>query len=674
MARWHAGVDVGGTFTDIVLLEVGTGEMRVHKVPTVAADPIQGVLSGVREALSDAGITPADIRCLVCGNTLALNTIIQRSGARTGLLVTEGFRDVLEIGRTRLAGAPSFEAERPRPLVRRAHVREVRERVLPDGRVLRPLRREDVLAAAASLVDAGAEAIAICFLHAYANPEHERAARDMIEQRWPGLFICTSAETWPQQREYERALVTAMNAHVGPPMWSYYRRLRESLRALGVTGPVLVTQSNGGVMSLDAAARAPVQTLLSGPAAGVMAAAILGRLIDRSRLLTLDMGGTSADVAVIDGEPAYSTECVVGDLPLFLPAVAIDSIGAGGGSIAWVDEHGVLKVGPRSAGSSPGPACYGRGGTEATVTDAYLVTGILGPDDLLGGAMAVRPDLAEAALNRLGERLGMRARETAAAILRVVTANMYAELLPLVARHGIDLREFSLVAFGGAGPTHAFLLAEEVGIHRVVVPRSPGAMCAVGALLTDLRADFVRSGRWAASDRERVAADFGGLEAMASRWLRSEGAGTDGATFLRSADMRYRGQSYEVTVRLDGEPDLAEAFHRRYASVYGYSDPSAAVEIIHLRLQACAPSPKPNLAPPSPPETGGDPVPVEHREVFYNGAQRPVPVFRRGDLPVGLRIPGPAIITQYDTTIFVTPAFDFTVDPMGNVVGEVRHA
>jgi len=673
VGAWRVGVDVGGTFTDVSLVEEETGRLVVRKATTTPDDPVDGVVAGVREALSAAGALPGEIAYFGSGSTIALNTIIQRSGVKTGLLITRGFRDVLEIRRTRLPDAPSFEAARPVPLVRRALVREVEERVRADGSVLRPLREADVLSAAAELAAQGIEALAICFLHAYANPAHERRARELAAARWPGLYLCTSAEIWPQQREYERALLTVMNAFVGPAMERYYGRLEQRLRGLGIGCPILVTQSNGGTLSVADAARVPVRTVLSGPASGVIAAAKEGQEEGMSHFFTLDMGGTSADMAVVDGTPRFSSESAIGDYPLFMPAIAIDTLGAGGGSIAWVDGQGVLKVGPRSSGARPGPACYGLGGTEATVTDAYLMTGILGPKDLLGGAMTLSPERAEGALAGLGARLGLDAGEAAEAVIRVATANMYAEFLPMIARYGVDQRDFMLVPYGGAGPTHAFLLAEEAGLTRILVPRTPGAMCALGAALADLQMDFVRSVRWNLAAMPSPDEVFAELRQEAEAWLSRQGIAARSASFERSADMRYHGQSFELTVRLSDDGSPGTLFRDQYELVYGYRDEECPVEVLQLRLLARVPNPRPGLGAPG--ESGTprrDAEPLERRRVLYRGERIEVPVFRREYLLAGERLEGPAVLTQYDTTVFITPAFRFWSDERGNVRAEAK--
>ena len=670
MSGWRIGVDVGGTFTDVALVEEATGRTGVYKVPTTIGEPVSGVLEGVREGLRGEGLDPQDVVYFGAGSTLAVNTIIQRTGEPTGLLTTQGFRDVLELRRVRLPDAPSFEAARPVPLVRRAHVREVRERVGADGAVLRPLDTDSVLQGVEELLAAGVSAVAVSFLHSYINPVHEQAAQELIAERRPELFVCASWETWPQQREYERTLVCVMNAYVGATMRSYYGKLEEGLRAMGVGCPILITQSNGGTVSIDEAARVPVRTMFSGPASGVMAAAKSAREYGEAKLFTLDMGGTSADMSLIDGRPRVSVESTIGDFPLFLPAVAIETIGAGGGSIAWVDPHGVLKVGPRSAGAVPGPACYGRGGTEPTVTDAYLVTGILGENDLLGGRMTLSRARAEDAIGGLGEALGAETIQTAEAVLRVATANMVASFLPMIARYGVDHREFSLQAFGGAGPTHAFLLAAEAGIRKIVIPPAPGAMCAVGAAVADVQMDFVRSVRTDLLDEKGMEGMFSEMEETARRWLAEQGLEPGSAAFERSADMRYKGQSFEIMVGLTGNGDYQETFHQRYEETFGYRDPESEVEVLQIRMLARAPNQMVGAASSSLPGESDRPEPVETREVTHQGRRLAVPVYERARIPTGLRLSGPAVLLQYDTTVFVTPGFVFRVDAAGNLHAE----
>ena len=679
MPSYRVGVDVGGTFTDFVLMDESSGTFVNAKTPSRPEQPQQAILEGLRALLEREGITPSEVASFVSGTTLGLNTVIQRTGAPTGLLITRGFRDVLELRRVRLPGAPSFYAERPRPLIPRRHVREVDERILANGRVYRALDPREAVAAAGELRALGLSALAICFLHAYRNPDHERQAAEAIRAAFPDLYVVTSTEVWPQQREYERALVTAMSAHIGPRLRDYFARLESGLGELGLDCPSLSTKSNGGVMATRQAGAVPVETLLSGPAAGVIAAAHLGRLTGRRQLITFDMGGTSADIAVVDGEVGYSTESQIGDFPLILPAVDVTSIGAGGGSVAWADTAGVLKVGPRSAGAEPGPACYGRGGTEPTVTDAYVLSGLIDPDEFLGGQLRLSPERAERALAELGARLGLDPQATASGILRVATANMYAQFLPLMSQHGVDHRTFALLAYGGAGPTHAFLLAREVGIRTVVVPPSPGTLCALGCLLADLRADYVRT-VYAELDEqalEPLAAHLAELEREATAWLDEERIPSPERTLLRAADVRYKGQSFEVAVTLPrggpaGLRELPALFHARHRAVYGYADEGGAVEVINLRVQAVGGVRKPErMAPMGAISDQQSAVsPVRRRRVMLDGSAVEATVYRRAELPVGVSLDGPAIVTQYDTTTFVPPGYRFSVDEWLNLVGE----
>jgi N-methylhydantoinase A len=683
VARYRVGVDVGGTFTDFVLMDETSGTFVNAKTPSQPGAPERAILEGLRALLEREGIGPGELSSFINGTTLGVNTIIQRSGAPTGLLITEGFRDVLELRRVRLPGAPSFYTERPRPLIPRRHVREVHERILTNGRVYRPLDPEEAVRAAGELRALGLGALAICFLHAYRNPEHERRAAGAIREAFPDLYVATSSEVWPQQREYERALVTAMSAHIGPRLHDYFARLESELTELGLDCPIRSTKSNGGVMAARQAAGAPVETLLSGPAAGVIAAAHLGRLTGRDRLIAFDMGGTSADISVVDRGVAYSTESQIGDFPLIVPAVDVTSIGAGGGSIAWADAAGVLKVGPQSAGADPGPACYGRGGTEPTVTDAYVLSGLIDPDEFLGGELRLSREQAEQALTQLGRRLGLDPQATASGILRVATANMYAQFLPLIAQHGVDHRTFALLAYGGAGPTHAFLLAREAGIRTVVVPPSPGTLCALGCLLADLRADYVRTvyAELEGSALDELAAHLAELEAQADAWLREERIPTAERALVRSADVRYKGQSFEVAVRLPdggmaGLRELPELFHARHRAVYGYADESGALEIINLRVQAVGGVRKPERLAPREASPGeghqlSDISPTRHRPAVLDGVTMQAAVYRRAELPMGMSLEGPTIVTQYDTTTFVPPGYRVSVDDWLNLIGEV---
>jgi N-methylhydantoinase A len=686
MASYRIGIDIGGTFTDFSLLDEETGSIRVLKTPSDPAAPEKAVFEGMTKLFATYGVRPSEIRYFIHGTTLAVNTVIQRSGAKTAFLVTHGFRDILNIGRHRIPDVFNFFTELPRPLVPRALAFEIPERCAADGTITRPLDSAAVRVAAERMLERGVEAVAVCFLHSYRNAANERAARAVLEDAAPGLYVSLSSEIWPQMREYERGLVAVMNAHVGRKMKTYFAGLAEGVRRLGVTAPILSTKSNGGVMPVDEAGERPVETLLSGPAAGVIGGSVIGSATGLTNLITFDMGGTSADVAVIEGEPRYSTENHVGDFPVIMPAIDVTSIGAGGGSIAWTDSDGVLKIGPMSAGAKPGPACYGLGGDQATVTDAYVCLGIIDPQRFLGGAVAIDPALAEAAVGRIAAKIGLGTLEAAESMLRVATSQMYATLVPLLARKGISYDDFALLPFGGAGPTHGFLLAREVGIRRVVVPLHPGVLCAAGSLAADVRRDFIRTIHGTmprGSEGPVVTAMREALEALASAggaWLDRQEIAFVARRIDRSADIRYLGQSFELTVPLDGTVlddsgggALRQRFGEIYEQIYGYRDEAAVLEVLDVRATAVGVTPKPKLASVAmrgegPPRSAGPGV----RRMFLDGRFWQARVFDRDSLAAGARFEGPAVVEQYDTTTLVPAGFAVTIDSFGNLIGEAQ--
>jgi N-methylhydantoinase A len=677
MAYSRLGADIGGTFTDFVLTDESGQEVLNFKTPSTPADPAQAVVTGIRQLVDLHGVTTGDIDYFVHGTTLGVNTLIQRTGSVTGLLVTKGFRDVLEIARLRLPDPTNYFVEKTPPLAPRRLVREIDERLLASGEELVPLDLAEVHQTVEELVGLGVEALGVCFMHSYKSPAHEREAIDHIRASFPDLYVCGSTDIWPQQREYERTLVTVINAFIGHRMGDYLSNLVGHARSLGMPASILTTKSNGGIMTAHSATEAPVETLLSGPASGVIGALYIGSLSGHERLIAFDMGGTSSDVAVIDGDVMYSTESSVADLPIVMPAVDVSSIGAGGGSIAWVDALGILKVGPRSAGADPGPACYGRGGTEPTVTDAYVQVGIIRPDSFLGGRLALDPTLSEEALSRVGEKLGLGVMETASGVLSVATANMHAQLMPLMARRGIDPRDFAMLAYGGAGPTHALLLARELGIDRVIVPPSPGTLCALGCLVADLKRDSIKTIYRGADDltTAELEEEFAALEEDAQAWLADQRAPTQGTVLMRSADMRYKGQSFDMTVQLpttfredDSMEVVRKPFHDAYERIYGFADEAAPVELIHLRVTIVGVTPKPAFA-------GSEPRPngrAERRErpVFDNGESLTAAVYGRHDLAPEQSFPGPAVVEAPDSTVYVPAGYSAAVDEWRNLIVE----
>ncbi|MCO5080621.1 MAG: hydantoinase/oxoprolinase family protein [Rhizobiaceae bacterium] len=673
--RYRLGVDIGGTFTDVLLMEEDSGRLVALKVPSNRQNPEDAIIAGLEQLHSRHGIAASDIVYFSHGTTLGVNTLLERDGAEVGLLTTKGFRDILELRRLRLPRANDLFHPRPRALTPRRRVAEIDERMAQDGEVIVPIRRDDVLAAAGQVIERGASNIAVCFLHSYRFPEHEKQAKAWILDAFPDLYVIASSELWPQQREYERCLVSVINGYIGARMRTYFDTLETKTRNAGLATRIFSTKSNGGVMGLEAAGERPVETLLSGPASGVIGAAFIGRMIGDEKLITLDMGGTSVDIAVVNGEIPYSNENTVGDFPVLLPAVDVSAIGAGGGSVAWLDAEGVLKVGPRSAGARPGPACYGRGGTEPTVTDAYAVLGIMAPSGLLGGEMKLDIEKARTALATIGDRLGKTPEETADAILQVATANIYAELVPQLARRGVDAQEFSLLAYGAAGPTHVFMLARELNIRRVLIPPTPGLLCALGCLVADLRADFVRSLWQDARDlSDHTLLDtFAALETEARDWLERQYVDVSRTYLIRSADICYVGQSFEINVVFPDEPLSVDAlqnwFHDHYERVYGFADRSNAIRILEARVQIVGVTRKPNFDDLRPFSAVSERQ-VSSRPIYEHGKSVSGAVIQRSSLKPGDTFKGPAVVEQYDTTVYVPEGFDVSVDRWFNLVGE----
>lgn len=685
---WRLGVDIGGTFTDFVLMNTSTGQIVVNKVPSTPDNPATAVIAGLQQLNEDHGISPPEIEYLGHGSTVGTNTLIERSGARTGLLVTEGFGDMLTIRRLGMADTSDLQGERPAPLVPRKRVCTVPERLLADGQVRKPLDVEATIASVGEFVQQGIEALAVCFHHSYRFPEHEALVKKEIRRAFPELQVCVSSEIWPEIREYERTLVTTINAYIGPKVSRYYLSLDREMTSQGLGGGFLVARGNGGLMNVAAAAESPVFTLGSGPASGVAAGLYLGSVAGFSRLIALDIGGTSTDVAIVDGELPYATESIIGDFPIMIPMVDVSSIGAGGGSIASVDAAGILKVGPQSAGATPGPACYGQGGQDATLTDAYVGAGVIDPDQFLGGRVRIDRDRALDALQSIGQKIGRSPEETADGIIEVVTAKMYAEIVRLIAKKGVDVSDFSLLVYGGAGATHGFLVANELGIKRVIVPATPGLLCALGCLATDIKSDFIQTVNLVLSPGKSTAefdvlkTTFPKLDGQATAWLREQQVQQADSTLIRSADMRYLGQSYEITVPLgvedlqDGRVEgVSQAFHQQHNKIFGHSDDGAAVEVINARVTGVGRTQKPTTEELARvwEHLGGAPAgPRKMRDVRVQGQRWSAAVWERKGLQQDQRITGPAVVEQYDSTVLIPEGFTCHVDRFGNLVGELQ--
>ena len=682
----HAiGVDVGGTFTDFVAVH-DDGRMSVVKHLTTPSDPSIGVLEGIVRLAEEAGADPAATSRLIHGTTLVANSLIERRGAKTALLTTEGFRDVLEIGRESRYDLYDLNLERPEPLIPRPLRFGVGERVRADGTVLEPIDEAELEALAGRLRELGVESVAVSFLHAYGNSAHERQARAVISREAPEIDVTLSSEVSPEWREYERTSTAAANAFVRPLVKRYLERLERGFEQLGIRDRLYILLSQGGMTSAQVAAELAIQLVESGPAGGVMAATYFGRRIGLEELISFDMGGTTTKVSLVEGGvPHHVPELEVArvarfkrgsGLPLKIPAIELVEIGAGGGSIGRVDALRLLKVGPQSAGADPGPACYGRGGEHATVTDADLALGLLNPDYFLGGEMALRPDLASAALARLGDQIGLDEVGCARGIFEIVSDQMALAMQTHVVERGQDPRNFALVAFGGAGPVHAFEIARRLRIGRIVCPPSAGVASALGFLVSPFAIDLVRTAlfRLGAVDWELVDHCYGEMEAQARDLLARSRADVDGVLFERTVDMRYGGQGYTVPVpippgRLSADLDvpLREAFDMAYARRFGSHLTTAPVDALHWRLSAKVPLPDITIAES---ELAAGDARKGEREAYFPSESASVltPVFDRYRLPVGARIPGPALIEERESTIVVGPSGTVETDPLGNLL------
>jgi len=676
----RVGVDIGGTFTDFCVYDDATGVMQTFKTFSTPTTPGAEVMNGVAELERRFGHPPADISYFTHGTTVGVNTVIQRRGAALALFTTREFEDVLVVARLKTPDPYDLFSERPAPLAPRERVYGLSERTLKDGSIETPVDAADVARAVAQAKAAGAETIVVALLHAYANPANERAARDAILAAAPEMTVTLSSDVWPVIREYERTVTATVAGYVQQQVAHYIASLQQALKDAGVQAEPMITKSNGGVMTAELGKTAPIATLLSGTASGVIGAADVAARIGAADVLSFDVGGTSADVAVINGgAPAFGVGEMVGEFPIYVPTVSVTSIGEGGGSIAWVDDFGVLKVGPESAGSTPGPACYGRGGTRPTITDAFAVLGLLGAGELGYGAVSLDKAAAERAVLTLSAPLGLSVQATAESIIRVSISGMYLEISKLMSRHGADPRGFSLLAFGGAGPMTACLLARDLGLAQVIVPPTPGVLSAYGGLIADIRNDFIRTA-FVDLDVAGLKALDGyavDLEAQALHWLRQEQGFQGEARLVWTADMRYRGQSYEIET-LVNRADIASgalaplgaAFHREHERVYDHADPDAPVQIVNLRLVVSGSVPKPEFT--ESPAASGPPSPLGEAEVYLDGQTRTAQIFARADLAPGHSFSGMAIITQDDCTTIVPPGQRVRVDGWGNLLIEAE--
>ena len=661
-------IDTGGTFTDLVLSDPGTGRLVFHKVPSTPADPSRALVEGVKGLVDRAGVGKGEILFLIHGTTVATNTILQRRGARTAFITTEGFRDVLHIQRQDRPHLYNMRIRRTPALVPRSLRYELPERVLHDGSEAAPVDHDRLNDLVMALREEGIEAVGVGFLHSHIDPGHERSVGEALRRELPEATVCLSSDMSREEGEYERFSTCAMNAYVQPVMTGYLRRVNEALSEASVPAPLFVMKSNGGVTSAREAADHCVHTILSGPAGGVVAGEEIGRRIGRPNVITADMGGTSFDVAMIhEGTVAFARNAEIDGLALKAPMMDIHTIGAGGGSIAWIDSGGALRVGPQSAGAEPGPACYGAGGAEPTVTDANLVLGRLSTGSLLGGAITLDPSAARRAIEeKIATRLQCTVEEAAEGIIRVINASMTAAIRKLTVERGYDPRLFTLVPFGGAGPLHGVELARELGIREVAIPIAPRVASAEGLVFSNLRSDRIQTrvellDRLGAAEFDKTMDD---LTVQAAGDL-SSSAGDGEPAISRRAGLRYAGQGYDIPIDLPAGPvdlsALASAFHVEHERQYGFARRDQPVQLVNLWVSAELPIADARRTPAERTESDR-PAPRATRPVFLSGRWLDTAVYDRSGLRPGQKIDGPAIIEQLDSTVLIWPGGHARID------------
>ena len=673
------GVDIGGSFADFAVLNDETGELKTLKVFSRPDSPGAEVLRGMQGLAERYGVDPHEVIYFTHGTTVGVNAVVQRKGLKLGLITTRHFEDVLDIARLKGPDMYNLMSKRPAPLVPRERVFGIDGRLAADGTVETPVDEASVLDALGQLRRAGCEGVVVSLLHSYRNPAHEHEVKAIIEQEMPGLFVSCSCDVWPIIREYERTSTAVIGGYVQPKVSHYLSSLQRALRETGIAADMKVTKSNGGVMSAESGKTNCVQMILSGTASGVIGAAYVAQLCGLLQCMSLDIGGTTADVAlIVDGEPQYATGEYIGDFQIHIPSVSVSSIGDGGGSIAWVDDFGVLKVGPESAGSNPGPVCYARGGTRATITDAFAVMGVIGNGSLGYNSVKVDHDAAWRAIDALAQRLGSDVYRTAEAIVNVSVSGMYAGVSRIVSRFGIDPRAFSLLPFGGAGPMLACYFARALGMQQIVVPTTPGVLSALGGLIADTKNDFVKTTYYDLDDAalDALREDTRALETAARTWMagQTDSADADRAARITvSADMRYKGQSFEIDTPLElawlaqrNIDALRDAFHREHKRLYGHSDLKAKIQVVALRLVIASVTPKPALRPIE--ASAEAALPDASLKVWMDGALRDAALFHRAKLLAGQQIAGPAVIAQDDCTTCVLPGFTGRVDAYGNLI------
>ncbi len=676
---FRLGIDSGGTFTDVVLFDESTGKVDITKTPSTPQNASIGVFNGITKILTAEKVDPQTVSSLIHGTTVATNALLEYKGVPAAVLLTSGFKDILSIVRQDRPSLYDYFIRRPDPLIPRRRRYEVEERVLYDGTVAQELNEGLVREIIGELKSKSIGAVAVCLLHSYANPDHEIRIKELFRELYPEASVSLSCEILPEIREYERMSTTAINAYVMPIIERYLADLQERMKEAGLSVELNVMQSNGGIMTSSAAGQKSVATILSGPAGGVIGSQGIANLAGFKDIITLDMGGTSADICLIkDGQFMTTKESEIGGHAIKVPMIDINTIGAGGGSIAWIDPGGLIRVGPRSAGASPGPACYGLGGEEPTVTDANLVLQRIDPEYYVGGEMNLDMGLARQAIEeKVAKPLGLTLEKAAEGIIRIVNANMVRGIRRVSVERGHDPRDFALFCFGGGGPLHGVELARELNIPRVICPISPGVNSAVGLLVADFRYDFSKTylTRVSNLDREAFNKYFEEMEAQALDQMRTEQVPRDKIVFRRSLDMRYHGQGYEVEVPLDNEPldekgveKVCAAFNTIHRQLYGYDQPGEEVEMVYLRLAVIGLVTKPEFYREDAGGRDSSTALKGKRPVFSDGGFMESAIYDRAKLKPGNHLTGPAIVEQFDSTTFIKSGDKVSIDEYYNLI------
>lgn len=677
---YRIGIDVGGTFTDVTLLNSETGQYYVYKLSSTVHDQSEAITKGIKETLELYNVSVEKIEYFGHGTTVATNMIIERKGAKTALITTKGFRDLLEIGRQVRPSLYNIFEDKPEKLVERSLCTEINERIIANSKVHKHADKAEIIQLLEDLKAKEVESIAVCFLFSFLNPTHEQLVEECIKEIWPEVYYSCSYSILPEFREYERLSTTVINSYLGPRMKLYIDNLQRRIKEVGVKVDPFITQSNGGVMSINSTIQTPVKTALSGPSAGVIGAIYVARSAGFDNIITYDMGGTSTDVSMVcNGIAEYTTKRKVCGLPSGIPMIDVNAVGAGGGSIAYIDNAGALKVGPESAGANPGPAAYGLGNDKPVVTDANLVLGRINPQYVLGGRLKIEAELSKTAVvKKIAEPMGIDLLQAAQGIIRVANSNMARAIRVITVEKGYNPSDFTMVAYGGAGPLHAAYLAREIGIRTVLIPPTPGTLCALGLLTADIKNSYVRTVLTPYDDitPEMLDSFISPLMEQGNEWLAAENVASENRLFHIIAEMRYVGQNYELQVDIPSrsltEEDIKNMktdFFKAHEMNYGYYNPNAPVQLVNIRCEAVGMVKKPELAELK--NTMEDPgvALINTREVYFEETGKVIcPVYDRAKFGRSERVNGPCIVEQMDCTTVIPPNSWFRVDMHGNLI------